>query len=86
MLCPVNDSKDIMENAQLKEREFWVDINHPELSTSIKYPGAFAKLSETPLNIRCRAPLIGEHNREIYQGELGLSSSELNDLLRSRVI
>lgn len=86
MLCPVNTSKDIIENAQLKEREFWVDIYHPELSTNVTYPGAFAKLSETPLNIKCRAPLIGEHNFEIYQGELGLSSSELNDLVHVGVI
>jgi crotonobetainyl-CoA:carnitine CoA-transferase CaiB-like acyl-CoA transferase len=86
MLCPVNTSKDIIENAQLKEREFWVDIYHPELSTNVTYPGAFAKLSETPLNIKCRAPLIGEHNLEIYQGELGLSSSELNDLVHVGVI
>jgi benzylsuccinate CoA-transferase BbsE subunit len=86
MLCPVNTSEDIMENVQLKDREFWVDINRPELFTSIKYPGAFAKLSETPLNIKYHAPLIGEHNLEIYQGELGLSSSEMNDLLRAGVI
>jgi crotonobetainyl-CoA:carnitine CoA-transferase CaiB-like acyl-CoA transferase len=87
MLCPVNTSKDIFENVQLKDRGFWMDINHPELlSTSITYPGAFAKLSETPVNIRCRAPLIGEHNLEIYQGELGLSSSKLNDLLHAGII
>ncbi len=86
MLCPVNTCKDIIENAQLKERNFWVDVNHPELSASIKYPGAFAKLSETPLNIRHRAPLIGEHNLEIYIGELGLSSSELNDLKYAGII
>jgi crotonobetainyl-CoA:carnitine CoA-transferase CaiB-like acyl-CoA transferase len=86
MLCPVNTSKDIFENVQLKDREFWVDINHPELSASIVYPGVFAKLSETPLNISRCAPLIGEHNLEIYQGELGLSSSKLNDLLHARII
>jgi crotonobetainyl-CoA:carnitine CoA-transferase CaiB-like acyl-CoA transferase len=86
MLCPVNTSKDIFENVQLKDREFWLDIKHPELSASITYPGAFAKLSETPLNIECPAPLIGEHNLEIYQGELGLSSSKLNDLLNAGII
>jgi benzylsuccinate CoA-transferase BbsE subunit len=86
MLCPVNTCEDITENAQLKDRDFWVDISHPELSANIKYPGAFAKLSETPLNIRFRAPLIGEHNLEIYQGELGLSASELNDLQHAVVI
>ena len=86
MLCPVNTSKDITENAQLKDRKFWVDINHPELSTTIRYPGAFAKLSETPINIKRRAPLIGEHNLEIYQNELGISSSELRNLQSSGVI
>jgi len=86
MLCPVNTSKDIIENAQLKAREFWVDINHPELSTNITYPGAFAKLSETPLTVRRRAPLIGEHNLEIYEDELGLSRSEMNDLRNTGII
>jgi len=86
MLCPVNTSKDIAGNAQLKDRQFWVDINHPELSTSIRYPGAFARLSETPISIKRRAPLIGEHNVEVYQNELGLSSSELNNLQRAGVI
>ena len=86
MLYPVNTSKDIIENAQLKDREFWVEIIHPELSTSIKYPGTFAKLSETPLNISRRAPLVGEHNLEIYRDELGLSDAELNDLKYAGVI
>ena len=86
MLCPVNTSKDTIDNTQLKDRKFWADIYHPELSTYIKYPGAFAKLSETPINIRHRAPLTGEHNQDVYQSELGLSSSELNDLQRRGVI
>jgi len=86
MLCPVNTSKDILENTQLKNRDFWVDIPHPELGINIKYPGAFAKLSETPVNIKHRAPLIGEHNSEIYQNELGFSDSEMKDLQRTGVI
>lgn len=86
MLCPVNTSKDILENAQLKERQFWVEINHPELSADIMYPGAFARLSETPLKIKRRAPLIGEHNLEIYQDELGYSASELKNMQCNGII
>jgi benzylsuccinate CoA-transferase BbsE subunit len=86
MLGPVNTSKDIIENNQLRARKFWVDIYHSELSTHIRYPGAFAKLSETPINIRYRAPLIGEHNQDVYQSELGLSNSELNNLQKGGVI
>jgi crotonobetainyl-CoA:carnitine CoA-transferase CaiB-like acyl-CoA transferase len=80
MLCPVNTSKDILENTQLKARHFWVDVKHPELDTDIKYPGVFAKLTETPLKIKRRAPLIGEHNLEIFQGELEYSESEIKEL------
>jgi len=86
MLCPVSTSKDIIDNAQLKTREFWVDIIHPELKTSVTYPGAFAKLSQTPLTFRYSAPLIGEHNLEIYHGELKLSLSKMAELRRNKVI
>jgi crotonobetainyl-CoA:carnitine CoA-transferase CaiB-like acyl-CoA transferase len=86
MLCPVNTSKDILGNGQLKDRNFWVDIVHPELDTSIKYPGVFAKLSETPLSIKRRAPLTGEHNIDVYKHEYGFSVTELNELKKSGVI
>jgi crotonobetainyl-CoA:carnitine CoA-transferase CaiB-like acyl-CoA transferase len=80
MLCPVSTAGDIVKNKQLSAREFWVDIDHPELSTSIPYPGAFIKMSETPCELKHRAPLIGEHNQEIYEKELGISGAELASL------
>ena len=86
MLYPVSTSKDIVDSVQLKARDFWVNINHPELSKSLMYPGPFAKLSVTPLVIEKRAPLPGEHNEEIYQGELGLSTSDLTALKQTGVI
>ena len=33
-----------------------------------------------------RAPLLGEHNEEIYHGELGYSSQELMQLRENGVI
>lgn len=86
MLCPVCTTKDIVEDTQLRTRDFWVRMSHPELSTSITYPGAFAKLSETALKIKRRAPLIGEHNLDIFEKELGLSKSELAVLRQAGVI
>lgn len=76
MLYPVSSTRDIMESVQLAARDFWVKIEHPELKTTITYPGAFAKASGAPPRIRRRAPLIGEHNREIYEHELALSGEE----------
>jgi formyl-CoA transferase len=42
--------------------------------------------SETPWRISRRAPLIGEHNREVYEKELGLSKEELTDLRAKGII
>ena len=76
-LFPVRTSKEIVESVQLEARDFWVSLYHEPLDTTILYPGPFALLSETPLTLRQRAPLIGEHNQEIYVEELGLTPEEL---------
>jgi len=86
MLYPVHSPKDILENPQLEARNFWVELEHPDLGASIKYPGAFVKASETPLVMRRRAPLIGEYNEEVFVKELGFSSQELSLLKQGGVI
>jgi len=86
MLYPVATTVDMLENVQLAAREFWVEVEHPELGTTITYPGAFGHCSETPPRISRRAPLIGEHNLEIYQDELGISREKLTILKQAGVI
>lgn len=85
-LYPVSNCRALAESPQLKDRGFWEEIDHPELGTAITYPGAWVKMSEARCNIRRRAPLIGEHNQEIYKGELGLSDEELSILKQAGVI
>ena len=85
-LYPVSDTSDILNNIQLKAREYWTDIEHPELNTVITYPGAFVQASETPVRVLRRAPLIGEHNQEIYERELGLSAEQIQTLMQARII
>ena len=86
MLYPVLTPKDMLEFGQLAAREYWVEVDHPELGTTITYPGSFLKTAEPPYRIYRRAPLIGEHNEEIYIKELGLSKQELLTLKQMRVI
>jgi len=88
MLYPVADTKDLLENRQLASREFWENIAHPELNTTLIYPGPFAKTSEVELmpGISRRAPLIGEHNDEIFRDELGISEGRLSRLNEGGVI
>ena len=50
-------------------------------------PGIIPKFSATPGRVRFPGPVqIGEHNQEIYQGELGLSAEEIEDLRKQDVI
>jgi benzylsuccinate CoA-transferase BbsE subunit len=82
----VSSPKDLLRDPQLAARHFWVDIEHQELGETIRYPGPFIKASETPVMVDHRAPLTGEHNLEIYEGELGLSRETIVALKESGVI
>ncbi|MFC1981672.1 CaiB/BaiF CoA transferase family protein [Chloroflexota bacterium] len=85
-LLPSNTTKDIVASKQLSARYFWQEVNHPELGDNIIYPGPPYKFSDAKCQIRHRAPLIGEHNAEVYQKELGLSKQELISLKEGNVI
>ena len=65
----------LLEDSQLNARDYWVRIEHPKTGIQT-YAGAPFKMSETPWQVS-RAPLLGEHNLEIYCGELGLTKTEL---------
>jgi benzylsuccinate CoA-transferase BbsE subunit len=86
LIAPVSSAKDISEDIQLKARHFWTTIHHPELGEDIPYSGPFIQLSETPIQYRMRAPLPGEHNQDIYGGELEIKETELQTLKSSGVI
>ncbi|MFO7964586.1 MAG: CoA transferase [Desulfobacterales bacterium] len=76
MGCPVSNSQDICRDPHLEARGFWESVRHPELDDTLTYCGPFVKLSEAPMRVQRRAPLIGEHNAEIYN-ELRISKEEI---------
>jgi len=83
LLAPIQHVGELVPSPQLKHRGFWVDVCHPELEDTITYPGYPIKVSSFTYHPQRRAPLIGEHNEEIYIGELGLSKEDLT-LLRAQ--
>jgi benzylsuccinate CoA-transferase BbsE subunit len=85
-ISAVSDVRDLTESAQLKFREYWKDIEHPELGQKITYPGHLYVSNTDNPGPRCRAPLIGEHNKIIYEDELGLDSRTVADLKEKGVI
>ena len=54
MMAPLYTFEDIANDKHLAERGYWVDIDGK------RYPGAFAKLSETPLQLIRPAPTLGQ--------------------------
>jgi crotonobetainyl-CoA:carnitine CoA-transferase CaiB-like acyl-CoA transferase len=76
----------LLDDAHLHDRDFWKQVEHPELGSSFVYPGEAAIYNGSPWRISRRAPLIGEHNTEIFCDELGVSRNELAILAESRVI
>ena len=85
-LYPVQNTADITADQQLKERNFWQGFEHPELGRQLLYPRLPFALSEKLTTKKRRPPLIGEHNEEIYLGELKLSREELIRLKELGVI
>src|SRR5947207_15852765 len=59
---PVASVKEIFEDPQHAARDFWRELDHPELGRSLTYPGPFARFSEGACDVWRRAPPIGEHN------------------------
>ena len=82
---PVRSVKEIVADEQLAFRDFFVEIEHPEAG-KLKYPGAPYKLSVTPCKIHRHAPLLGEHNEEVYCRILGYGTQELVRMRQAGII
>ena len=86
MAAPLSTTEQLLKNSQLLTREAFVEVEHPELGTTITYPGSWTRFSKSPLVFCRRAPLIGEHNAEIYGEEMGMSQEQTAALRSSGVI
>ena len=82
----IRTMEEIMGDPHLQDRDFFVPVEHPELGREFIYPGPAAIYNASPWSISRRAPLIGEHNQEIFGGELGLPQADLEELKSSGVI
>jgi len=84
-VTPINTVGEFMNSAQVKARETFIDMDHPVIGKYQQF-GPVPRLSESPGRIARTAPLIGEHNKEIYCGELGMNSDDLAALRAGGVI
>ncbi len=82
---PVRTVAELVNDEQLAFREFFVEIDHP-VAGRLKYPGAPYKLSATPWKAARPAPLLGEHNEQVYCQMLGYSRPDLVRMRQAGVI
>ncbi len=75
MCAPIQTAAEILADEQLRERKYFVDVEHPVAGT-MPYPGAPYIMAETPFAITRPAPLLGQHNAEVY-GQLGIDEAAL---------
>ncbi|WP_328446282.1 formyl-CoA transferase [Streptomyces sp. NBC_00386] len=81
---PILSTKEIIEDSSLAANDMVVEVEHPERGSYVTV-GSPLKLSDSPVDITA-SPLLGEHNEEIYIGELGLGDEELRLLKSGGVI
>ena len=82
---PVLTFDEVLANEQLNSREFFQEIDQGE-NISFRYPGFPYRLSESPPKLVRSAPNLGQHTREVFCDELGVTDSEYSDLLKAGVI
>jgi len=83
--CPVCTPAEYIDNPHAKARSFFKEVEHPEVGKGLYATMPF-KMTETPAEVRLPAPRLGQHNREIYQDELGFSTEELSAFRRAGII
>lgn len=75
----VEKNSDLFEDPQLKHRQFYVRLRHPEIGTAAYQQQADYILSKTPREITMPSPCLGEHNEFVYKELLGMTDNEIAD-------
>ena len=81
----VYNAKDIYEDPQNRERGNIIEIEDQEIGP-VEMQCVIPKLSETAGTVVSSAPILGEHNQEIYGGLLGLTDGEMEALREEEII
>jgi crotonobetainyl-CoA:carnitine CoA-transferase CaiB-like acyl-CoA transferase len=80
----VHSIADLMDSQHLKAREFFQRVDHP-IAGELTYPGPQFRMSQIEWSAG-RAPLLGEHNRELYCDEMRLSGADMGRLRAGGVV
>jgi formyl-CoA transferase len=78
--------EDIAGDEQLAARDYFQRVDYPCVGQELTLVGPFAKFSASPVPAATRSPSLGEHNEEVFAGELDVESADLARLYAQRVL
>ena len=81
---PIMNIKEILDDPHVKEREMFVEMDHPTLG-KVTVNGCAIKLMDTKPSVRTPAPQLGQNNRDIFEGVLGMTEEQFNALHEKQV-
>ena len=84
-LGAVRTADQVLKDKQMAARGFFTEVEHPETG-KLTYPGVPYRFSEIKKETPLEAPLLGQHNEEIYCGRMGYNKRELVRMKEAGVI
>lgn len=85
IVTPLQPPSGYVNDPNEAARGFWEEVDHP-VAGKARYAGMAARYGEIPLGIKRPAPLLGQHNGEVFGQDLGISEDELIRLKTAGVI
>ena len=82
---PSMSSRDLVDDRQLNERGFFVQLEHPEVGVRT-HAGIPWRFAHAPNGVRSPAPLLGQHTEEVMRERLGMSTDEIARLRVEKVL
>lgn len=82
---PINNLEQVVHDPHANAREMFVHVEHPVAGDTLLNGSQF-KMTVTDPVIDTPAPLLGQHNEEVYKELLGFDTNQLEELKKQGVI
>jgi formyl-CoA transferase len=80
----VQDTMEVMHDPHLIERGMLAEVHHP-VAGSFVMPGCPVRLEDSPVELQA-APVLGQHNQEVYSELLGYTAEQLQQLQERGIV